>query len=226
MSDDTPTQKFPGQDGNTPTERVATGEVYEELGEERQKSRGLLVGLIIAGALLLIAIVVILFVVLGKNAGQTDQDALPTPITSDSASPQPTVSDTPSAAATPTPSPSETQDAPPPPPPPSTAVAIDSFTTPNKTVFCNTQSPVPSNQYISFAWKTSNADSIKLGTYDPYGDYEDMYYNLSPDGNTNDAGLQITYFCPEPTQKWRLTVTGNGQTVTKEIKFTNNGDTQ
>ena len=220
MSDDTPTQRFPEQGGEQPTERIATGEVYEELGEERQKSRGLLVGLIIAGALLLIAIVVILFVVLG-NKGQPAGDALPTPGTSDSASPQPTVSDAPSA----TPTPSETTDAPPP-PPPSTDVAIDSFTTPNDTVFCNTQAPVPTNQYISFAWKTSNADAIKLGTYDQYGDYSDMYTNLAPDGTSDDAGLQITYFCPQPSQKWRLTVTGNGQTVTQEITFTNTGDTQ
>ncbi|MCU1417534.1 MAG: hypothetical protein JWP32_1708 [Schumannella sp.] len=223
MSDDTPTQRLP-EHGDSPTERIATGQVYEELGEERQKSRGLLVGLIIAGALLLIALVVLLFVLFGPKGQPTADDALPSPGTSDSATPQPSASETPLATPTPQPSASETQA--PPPPPPSTALAIDSFTTPNKTVACNTQAPVPSNQYISFAWKTSNADSITLGTYDPYGDYEDMYSNLPPDGNSNDVGLQITYFCPEPSQKWRLTVTGNGKTVTKEITFTNVGDTQ
>ena len=217
MSDDTPTQRFPEQGGDTPTERIATGEVYEELGEEKAKNRGLLVGLIIAGALLLIALIVILFIIFGRGSGQPQSVDNPTPGSSET--PTPVASDSP----TPQPTPSETQA---PPPPPSTDAAIDSFTTPNKTVFCNTQAPVPTNQYISFAWKTSNADAIKLGTYDAYGDYEDMYFNLAPDGNSDDAGLQITYFCPQPSQKWRLTVTGNGQTVTEEINFINNGDTQ
>jgi hypothetical protein len=137
------------------------------------------------------------------------------------------VSDTPSAAPTetPAPTPSATQ-APPPPPPPSTALTIDSFKTGNKTVFCNTQAPNPTNQYLTFSWKTSNADSVKLGTYDAYGDYQDMYVGLPHDGNTTDQGLMVTYFCPQPSQKWRLTVTGNGQTKQAEINIINNGDTQ
>lgn len=219
MSDDTPTQRFPEQGGNTPTERIATGEVYEELGEERQKSRGLLVGLIIAGVALIVAIVVILVILLGKDSGAPQ--GIDTPAPTDSSSPVVTDSATP----TPDPTPSETQ-APPPPPPPSTDVAIDSFTTGSKTVFCNTQAPNPTNQYLTFAWKTSNADAIKLGTYDGYGDYSDMYVNLPPDGNSQDVGLQITYFCPQASQKWRLTATGNGTTVTQEINIINNGDTQ
>jgi hypothetical protein len=222
MSDDTPTQQFPeqgvpGHGGDTPTERIATGEVYEELGEEKATNRGLLVGLIIAGALLLVALIVILFILFGRGTGQPQSQDNLTP--GSSGSPTDVASDSP----TPEPTPSETQA---PPPPPSTDVAIDSFTTPNTTVSCDTQAPVPTNQYISFAWTTSNADAIKLGTYDAYGDYSDMYSNLAPDGTSNDAGLQITYFCPQPSQKWRLTVTGNGQTVTQEITFINNGDTQ
>lgn len=224
MSDDTPTQRFPEQSGATPTERIATGEVYEELGEERQKSRTLLVGLIIAGALLLIAIIVLLVLFLGRGSGATEAD--PTPGATDSGSSAPTdtplPSDTP--AATPTPEPTETQA--PPPPPPSNTLAIDSFKTGTKTVFCNTQAPNPTNQYLTFSWKTSNADSIKLGTYDPYGDYQDMYVNLPPDGNTQDMGLQITYFCPEESQKWRLTASANGSSVKQEIKIVNTGDTQ
>jgi hypothetical protein len=106
-------------------------------------------------------------------------------------------------------------------------VKIDSFAVSTKTVLCNTQAPGgPFNQYISFSWKTSNADSIVIGTYDSYGDYSGMYYNLPPDGNTDDLGLQITYGCPQPSQKWRLEVTGNGQTIKQEINIVNNGDTQ
>ena len=95
-----------------------------------------------------------------------------------------------------------------------------------KTVFCNTQAPNPTNQYISFTWTSSNADTLDIGTYDQYGDYSVMYTNLPSDGNTDSMGLQITYFCPQASQVWRLEATGGGNTVQKEIKIVNTGDTQ
>ena len=58
MSDDTPTQRFPAA-GDEPTQQIATGEIQEDLREEKQKNRGLLIGLIAAGALLLVAVIVL-----------------------------------------------------------------------------------------------------------------------------------------------------------------------
>ena len=66
MSDDTPTQRFPERSGDTPTQRLDTGEVQEDLQEEKQKSKGLLIGLVVAGGLLLLAIVVIAFFLLTR----------------------------------------------------------------------------------------------------------------------------------------------------------------
>ncbi|MES1170401.1 MAG: hypothetical protein ABUL47_06920, partial [Leifsonia sp.] len=84
---------------DTPTQRIDAGEVQEDLHEEKQKSRGLLVGLIIAGALLLVAIIVLAFVLGGKASGG---DALPVPVATDTPTPTPDPSETPTPEPTPT----------------------------------------------------------------------------------------------------------------------------
>jgi hypothetical protein len=213
VSDDTPTQRFPTPDGDAPTQRLETAELREDLHEQETRSRGLLVGLIIAGALLLVAIVVLIVFLLGRSSGQ--------PQAGDTATPAPS-----ETSATPSPTPSETATTLPPPPAP---LAIDSFASDPATVFCNTSdSPgVNNNQYISFSWRTTSADTVALGAYDPYGDYAIMYVNLPVNGSTDDAGLQqITFNCPEESQVWRLEASGDGQTVTQDITIVNTGDTQ
>jgi cytoskeletal protein RodZ len=225
MSDDTPTQRFPSPDGDAPTQRLEA--MSEELVDEKKKSNVLLIVLIILGVLLVAGIIAALVLLLGRGQGnpQTVGDT-----TTPSASPSVSTSATPSEApsATPTPTPSQTQDAPPPPPPPSNTLKIDSFTASPKTVFCNTQAPNPTNQYLTFAWKTSNADTVTIFAQDSYGDFSGMYYNLPSDGNSNDSigSGMITYFCPQATQIWRLEAKGNGHTVTQDIKIKNTGDTQ
>ena len=54
---------------DNPTQRIDTGEVQEDLQEEKQKSKGLLIGLVAAGGLLLLAIVAITFVLSEPRPG-------------------------------------------------------------------------------------------------------------------------------------------------------------
>jgi hypothetical protein len=220
MSDDTPTQRFPSNP-DTPTQRLDTGEVQEDLQEEKQKSKGLLIGLVAAGGLLLLSIVVIAFVLLNRGQGEPTVAASDTPHASDSATPTPEASETPDASPTPT------EDAPAPPPPAPSGPAITSFKVTPATVYCNTQAPVqPQNQYLSISWSTKGADEIRIGTYDPYGDYSVRYYDLPPNGDQGSIGQDIIYQCPEATQTWRLEIVADGQTYQKEVTIHNNGDQQ
>jgi flagellar basal body-associated protein FliL len=205
MSDDTPTQRFPSQgDG-----------VEDDLQEEKQKSKGLLIGLVIAGVLLLVTILVLVFV-LGRANGSPDAAGTETA--------QPTISAIPSETPDASPTPTEEPDEPAPPP---SGPAITSFTVTPGTVYCNTQAPVqPQNQYLSMSWTTTGADEIRIGTYDPYGDYSVRYYDLPPNGNQNAIGQDIIYQCPEATQTWRLEIIADGQTYQKEVTIHNDGDQQ
>lgn len=228
MSDDTPTQRFPEQGGDAPTERLAFGPadtdpatapqvIVDDLQEERKRSRGLLIGLLIAGGLLLIAIIV-LVVLLVRAAGEpTGPAGLPTPTTSDTASPEPT------ETSTPAPEPTETEA--PPPPPPATP-SIDSWKVSPATVYCNTQAPNPSNQYLAFAWSTTNADHVDIGIVDENG-YQLMYYDVADDGTQQSIGQDIIYLCPRAQMVWRLTIFDDGvEHSHRDVVVTNNGDQQ
>lgn len=221
MSDDTPTQRLPEPSGDNPTERISTAEVHEDLQEEKQKNKGLMIGLIIAGALLLVAIIVLVVVLIPKGSGdpQAGNTQSPPPLTTQTPAPSESASPTPAATEEPT-------DEPAPPQQPS-GPAITSFTVSPGTVYCNTQAPVqPQNQYLSISWKTVGADEIRIGTYDPYGDYSTRYYNLPPNGDESAIGQDIIYQCPEATQTWRLEIVANGQVIKKEVTIKNNGDLQ
>ncbi len=105
--------------------------------------------------------------------------------------------------------------------------AITSFKVTPATVYCNTQAPVqPQNQYLAMSWTTEGADEIRIGTYDPYGDYSTRYYDLPPNGNQNSIGQDIIYQCPEATQTWRIEIVADGHTYQKEVTIHNNGDQQ
>lgn len=209
---------------DTPTQRLDSAEVREDLQEEKQKNKGLMIGLIAAGALLLVAIVVLVVVLLPKGSGG--------PQAGDTQSPQPATTETaaPTESATPTPAPPTAEPTEEPAPPPQqqpSGPAITSFTVSPGTVYCNTQAPVqPQNQYLSISWKTVGADEIRIGTYDPYGDYSTRYYNLPPNGNESAIGQDIIYQCPEATQTWRLEIVANGQVIKKEVTIQNKGDLQ
>ena len=223
MSDDTPTQRFPSTGGDLPTQRLDTAEVQEDLIEEKQKSKGLLVGLIIAGALLLVAAIAIIFVLLG---GAQSGD----PVSGDSPIVTGTPEPLPSDSVTPEPTPSETED--PPDDQPSTTPQIDSFTVSPSSWTCNTGAPVPvEDPQLSFSWSTTNATHVYFGV----GATDDAEQNgmgwedLPVDGSSGDfpGGMDFTFNCPVESQSYTITATDDaGHRTSKTVTVTNTGDTQ
>ncbi|MEZ5190095.1 MAG: hypothetical protein R2717_03875 [Schumannella sp.] len=211
---------------DAPTQRIDTGPL-EELKEERQRSRGLLIGLIIAAALLLVAVTVIVTVLLlGRGTGAPVGAGEPTepPTTS---TPLPTESSTPEATPEATPDQTEQPQQPQQPSGP----AINQFATSNTTVYCNTQSPNPSHQYISFSWKTSGASQIFFGVDTNDASAAALFSNLPPMGTSqNDFPPGYNDFefgCPDASHKYTLTVVdGSGNKTSKSVTITNKGDLQ
>jgi hypothetical protein len=233
MSDDTPTQRFPEQGGG-PTELIDTGELREDLREEKSRSRGLLIGLIAAGALLLVAIIV-LVVMLSRPTGSADQ----VPVAIDSPTATPGVGETPVAAptdepteepsSTPSSAPSATQ--PPSGNPPSTQLKIDTFKVSPSTWTCNTSAPNPvADPKLSFVWNTTNADHVYFAVGKvPDAEAQGQGWDLPEDGNQASFpdGQEFYFYCPAASQSYTLTAKDNqGHKVTKTVTVVNNGDKQ
>jgi hypothetical protein len=224
MSDDTPTQRFPNPDsGDVPTQRLDTAEITEDLHEEKQKSRGLLIGLIVAGGLLLIAVIVLVVFLVGAGAKGGDT---PDPFTSDSSTPQALPTDTSTPAPTPTATP--TDDAP---NPPSTTPRIDSFAVSPSEWFCNSSAPVPvPDPQLTFSWTTTNATHVYFGvgsTTD--AEQNGMGWDLPADGDQGDfpGGMDFTFNCPVESQSYTITAKDDaGNKVSRTVTVTNTGDTQ
>ncbi|MEO8261219.1 MAG: hypothetical protein ABI566_01505 [Pseudolysinimonas sp.] len=146
MSDDTPTQRLP-QPGDTPTDRIDLVSVDEDPHDEKQKSRGLLIGLIIAGVLLLIALIVLLFFLFGPK-GDGGHEAI------DTASPAPSATPEGSPSATPTAEPTQE--------PPTPVATMDGFTVSTPTVFCG-KNGQPDQIDLGFEWSSSNGSQMFFG---------------------------------------------------------------
>jgi hypothetical protein len=215
MSDDTPTQKFPSQGDD----------VQEDLQEEKQKSKGLLIGLIAAGALLLAAIIVLGVFLL---RGQGDPVVADAPTPSNSNSPTPGASATPEASATPTPS--ATVDAPggdsaPPPPPPPTGAAFSSFN-PTSQVRCEFSTPnfTPPTPIVEISWATIRADSawIVQGTSDAA---DSGFMQIPLNGNQSDFPYELQFPCFQANATFTITLVGSdGHHVSKSWTIKNIGD--
>ncbi len=224
MSDDTPTQKFDAA-GDAPTERMAQAEADSDAATPPGRSRRTLIILASVGGALLLAVLILLVVLLTRGSG--DPVAFPTNTSTESATP--TATPTASESASPTPTPTETEEAPPPPPQP-TGPTINSFTTANDEVICNTQAPNPASQYISFSWSTSNVSEVYFGVNTNDASQGAFFENLPPSGNTSDfpPGYDpFEYPCPSASTKYTLTVVdSDGLKASKSITITNVGDTQ
>ena len=223
MSDDTPTQKFDVA-GDAPTERMT--QTTSDSGEAPAgRSRRMVIILASIGGALLLAVLILLVVVLTRGSG--DPVALPTDTATESSTPSATPSE--SASSTPTPTQTETEAAPPPPPPPTAGPTINSFTTANDEVLCNTQAPNPSSQYISFSWSTSDVSEVYFGVNTNDASQGFFFNNLPPSGDTSDfpPGYDpFQYPCPTESTKYTLTVVdSDGLKASKSITITNVGDT-
>jgi predicted nucleic acid-binding Zn ribbon protein len=222
MSDDTPTQRLPqtGENpaGGAPTEQFATAEVQEDLQEEKQKSRGLLIGLIVAGVLLVVAIIVLLVFLFGGKAQ-------PEPQTSGTATPAPSTTSTPEASGTPTPEP--TQDAPAAPTP-----VVDSFSTGTGTVWCGTPDDPEPDIDLDISWSTSNGNRVYFGVDTNDASAAPFFDNLPLSGNSGSnfpSGYSPFQFtCGAETHRYTLTVVDaqnhkDSKTVTvKDLAYAQN----
>ena len=223
MSDDTPTQKFDAA-GDAPTERMTQAD--SDSGEAPAgRSRRTLIILASIGGALLLAVLILLVVLLSRGSGEPV--ALPTNTESESATPS--ASPTPSESASPSPTPTETEEAPPPPTEPA-GPTINSFTTANDEVICNTQAPNPSAQYITFSWSTSDVSEVYFGVNTNDASQGAFFDNLPPSGDTTDfppGYYPFEYPCPSASTKYTLTVVdSDGLKASKSIVITNVGDTQ
>jgi hypothetical protein len=223
MSDDTPTQRFPEQPG-APTERITTAEVEEDLAEEKQRSKGLLIGLIIAGVLLLVAIIVLVVVLIPKGNGDPVVAASETPQQSESATPtpEPTAGETPTADPEPTPEPTQPPQQPQQPQQPMPTVTSFSVSTP--TVFCG-KNGQPDNIDLYFSWSTSNGNRVYFGVDTNDASAAALFSNLPTSGDTAsnfpNGYSPYQYACGTPTHKYTITVVDNaGHKASKSITIT------
>jgi hypothetical protein len=233
MSDDTPTQRFPEsgdvptqrlpQSGeqptapfarpdplahvpiDTPTERISTGPVIESRpAAVPPKSRGPLIALIIAGALLIVALIVLLIILFGPKGAPTAGET-PTPV--------PTISETP----TPTPTPTPTEEPAPPP-------VIGTFSTGTATVFCSAD-PDANVDELTITWATSGGVRVYFGIDTPDAQTAPFFDNLPLTGDSNSnfpAGYSpFRYSCGVPEHVYTITVVAeDGQKTSRSITVT------
>jgi hypothetical protein len=222
MSDDTPTQRFPNAEGDLPTQRLDAADVREDLHEEKQKSRGLLIGLISAGALLLVAVIVLVVFLLGANAQSPTALPSSTATPGETATPAPSASETPSGEPTPTAEPDEPDE---PEQPQATGADFTSFQ-PKKEVSCSKGGPgfTPDPPRIQISWATVRADSawIVQGTSDAA---DSGFMQIPLNGNQNDFQYTLSFPCFAADATYTITLVGSdGQHVSRNWTVKNVGD--
>lgn len=191
MSDSTPTTKL---------ETVSDGE---------KNSRTLLYALIGVGALLLIAIIVLIVTLLNGPAAPTET-ASPTPTVS---SPSPTPTED-SASPTPTPSATEAEEEPAPPPPaPAPVPGFDSFSA-TQDAGCqagDTQKP------LTFSWSSDDAVRAYIGVQTNNAKAAPYEGNLPPVYTYTN----INYNCEQASQYYTVTLEdGAGHLTHKTVTIT------
>jgi cytoskeletal protein RodZ len=211
MSDDTPTQRLP-ETGGTPTERIPAG-AQEDLVEEKQKSRGLLIGLIAAGALLIVAVIVLIWFVL-SGAGA--------PLANPTNTPLPTASGQQTPSASPTPTATETED---PEPPQQTGPAFTSLD-PVEEVECVHGGPfsTPDPPLIKVSWATTRTVSawIVQGTSDAA---DSGFMQLTNNGDESDFAYPLQFPCFQASTQFTITLVGDdGSHLSQSWTVTNVGE--
>jgi hypothetical protein len=117
-----------------------------------------------------------------------------------------------------------------PPEPVPTTPQIATFTSSNQTVLCNTQSPTPSPQYISFTWSVSNASRVYFGVDTTDASAAAVFDNLPLSGTSTfdfPAGYNdYTYNCPNASRTYTLTAVDEaGHKTSRSVVIVNEGDT-
>jgi len=203
VSDDTPTQRI---------QTSANSDVNEAIEEEGKKSRGLMIALIVIGALLLVGLIIVLILLLGRNDAPV---AVGTTTPTVSASPTP--SQTPSATPTPTPTPTPTATAAP--PPPSTKPSITGYLISPGKIDCSGGTP-----NLSIHWSSVNGKHAYFGVNTNDAMTAGMGWVLPPNGS--DADFPDGYhpfqaLCGNDSTEYTITILGNdGSKVSKKFTVT------
>jgi len=191
---DAPTERFAapgaGAAASVPPASVPPGGTSPPVGrtgDDERRSRGLIIGLAIAGGVLLLALIALLIWLATSQAPVAEPTESPTPSASATETPTPS----------PTPTPTETEEPPPPPPPPADAIA--SFTASAEQVDCTAAggTSVP----LTFSWAaTGNRLWFGVGTddasADPFKEYP-LNYTMN----------DVSYQCGQPGLQQRYTIT-------------------
>ena len=209
---------------NTPTERFTT--VPPSPAEGAAKSRRLLYILIGVGAALLVAIVILLIVLLGRNGDGASTDAKSSPSVSASDSTSPTPSSTPSES--PTPSTTPTADAPPPPDAEPTGARFTKFSPVTNEDGCHKGGEGPFQEAqvpnIKITWKT--ADAVEAWFITGTDDAADSGFMQIPlNGNQDSFPYSIPFSCNESSVTYTITLVQDASThVSKSWTVKNTGD--
>jgi predicted nucleic acid-binding Zn ribbon protein len=203
MSDDTPTQRIP-QD-----------EIGEELVEERQKSRTLMYILIGVGAVLIIAIIVLLVFLFSGDKGTPRAGSTPSPSPTPTANATPTSSPTPTATPTPEPVPTVTVTSAPQPPSDDGNAKITAYSISPTT--CDTPGDTVT---LRVTWKSTNGNIAYFGVNTTDAQSSGMGWGLPASGSDADfpsgySPYQVT--CPEDQVSYTITVVGNGSKSSKTV---------
>jgi hypothetical protein len=230
LSNDTPTVKAATMYTDTPTRPLHLDELEastqllitpSEIARVRtipRQRRSAPIALVILAVILLAALVVTIIVVAGRAV--QPPAAIDAPIVEgpavDPVDIAPPVEAAPDAAA--------------PQPVAPTPPVIDTFAASNQTVLCNTQSPTPSPQYLSFTWSVSDAVRVYFGTDTADASAAPLFNNLPLSGTSTldfPAGYNdYTYNCPNASRTYTLTaVDADGLTTSQSVVVVNNGDT-
>ena len=197
MSDDTPTQRF---DAQAPASE-----------DERKSRLPLILGII--GGVLLIAVIVLLVLLLGKNPATTSAVGTESPIPTDSSNASSTPVPTPTVTVTVTPAPTgNTGGGSAPEKPNGKNVLITQYTISPSTVDCSASAPAGSTN-LHITWKSLNGNIAYFGVETVDAQAGGMGWNLPASGTQHDfpAGSDpFTYACGDSVQHFTITVVGIG----------------
>ncbi len=188
---------------------AGTPEVPEAPGAPTPGSRrGLIIGLSVAGGVLLVAVVVLLVLLLA--GGKPLPVPTPSPTGSTHPTPSPTPSPSPTKSPTPTPSPTASPTTPP------AAATIQSFTAAPLSITCSDGGATPN---IAFGWATTNATQVAIAWGTAQKDaISTPNFNGLPATAQN---FQVPYDCAAASLVYSLTVAGpDAAHVTKVVTVT------
>lgn len=200
---------------STPTKKLDT------IDDDGKKSRTLLYVLIGIGALLLVAIIVLIATLLNGQAAPA-VSASPSPSLS---SPSPTPTET-AASPSPTPSQVEEEEPEPQPVPEPTGARFKSFSAPSSEAGCSPGGPgfPETRPLLKVTWSTAGADEawFVMGTSDAA---DSGFMQIPLNGNQSDFQYPIEFNCSNPSTTYTITlVAPDGDHVSKSWTVTNTGE--